>query len=218
MTQQQQQFQQHFQMQQMQFQQQQQLLRQQQLQQQSMQQQPQQAQQQDFQAQFYQQQGQYQMQQPWQWGNQKGGKSGQKGQELPGAASGQFGGDSPRTAAWKAQMAKAATPKIDTDDWIAKRNQALAAGPAHRAKPGGNNAPSQPKDADAREVNCVDFGALGKVFADERPWADIDDEDKTAEELKKIIQLGEERKKIKTASRRKWCFGIYCHSSHRAAC
>jgi len=109
------------------------------------------------------------------------------------------GGDSPRTMAWRQAMAESITAnpagETDVNDWISKRSEALADGPAHRA-PSGTAAMQTIDECDSPQHSSVPWEAVAPLFENTKPWADVTDADekKTQEKLLEIIQRGEERK------------------------
>merc|ERR1719424_1924343 len=117
------------------------------------------------------------------------------------------GAESPRTAAWrKAMLSAAPNAQLDVDDWAAKRTAALAAGPAHRAKSGAAMRAAQPEEEDDKPSGpVVPWEKVAQVFADDRPWADITDEndDKTCEELQAVMKKEEERYHLQKEAERK---------------
>lgn len=136
-----------------------------------------------------------QQQQQWQWPQQNMGM--QNG--MDGYSGGGGGGDSPRTAEWRRKIAESisANPagENDVNDWISKRSEALADGPARRAPAAQTSMPAIEED-DSPHHPSVPWEAVAPLFENTKPWADVTDADekKTQDELLQIIQREEERK------------------------
>lgn len=139
-----------------------------------------------------------QQQQQWQWPQNNMGM--QNGTTDFGSSGG-GGADSPRTMEWRRKIAEsnAANPtgEADVNDWISKRSEALADGPAHRAPSGAAMMQTIEEDESPHHPS-VPWDAVAPLFENTKPWADVTDADekKTQEQILEIIQREEEQRKV----------------------